>query len=158
MSNKKTVITFLAAVLLLVSNVCTYAFEVDDLEAVLPQTDIDLVVLQNNQIKTITADLGFPLDFGVVPVTLIGHGNFSVTLTRGGNTRGELVYMYIAVVKGFGNPAYDLKLGLTPFNSLNSFITISDDEEFNWAQAIIVHGILFSLEDPPYEYNMRLSF
>ena len=157
MSKKKTVIIFLAAALLLVFNVCAYSFEVDGLEAVLPQTDIDLVVLQKNQIKTITADLSFPMDFGVVPVTLLGYGNFSVTLTRGG-TSGELVYMYLATVKGFGNPASDLKVGLTPFNSLNSFITISDDEEFNWAQVIIVHGILFSLEDPPYEYSLRLSF
>jgi hypothetical protein len=157
MSKKSTGIIFMVAALMFSFSVCASAFEAQGLEALLPQTDIDFMVLQNNQSKTVTADLSFPLDFGVIPVTLIGYGKFSVTLTRPG-TSGEIVYMYLSVVKGFGNPSYDLKTGLTPFRSLSSFITISEDEDFNWAQVMIVHGILFSPEDPPYEYNLKLSF
>ncbi len=138
-----------------VSSVC--AFEAEDFASIMPQSDLDFIVLQNSQTKTVTADLSFPMDFGIVPVTLIGFGNFTASLTRR-DTRGELVYMYLSVIKGFGRPSYDLKVGLTPFTSLNSLLTISDDDEFNWAEVLIIHGILFSLEDPPYEYSLTLKF
>ena len=158
MRNKKKLLGCLAAALLLFFDVSSYADAGVDIQQILePQSDIDLVVLQNNQSKTVTADLSFPMDFGVIPVTLIGYGRFNIVLT-GPDSRGDLIYMYSFVVKGFGTPSNELKFGLTPFRSLNTMITISDDEEFNWAEVIILHGILFSLEDPPYEYKLNLSF
>ena len=133
-----------------------FAFEKDNLELIEPALDMDFVVLQNKQSKTVTADLTFPLDFEIIPVTLIGSGNFSASFSRT-NTSAEIAYIYLYVVSGFGTPITDLNFGVTPI-SLRVNTTISDDADLNLAMVLVTHGILFSLEDPPYEYSVSLSF
>jgi hypothetical protein len=149
---KKAFILYLSGMFLTIvclSSLPAFGFEGSDL--IEPTVDVDFISLRKNQSKTVTADLSFPLDFEVIPVALVGSGNLSMSLSRT-NTQGELVYM---AFYGFGVPTTGINVGITPV-SLRLSSTIS--EERGWGFGIIVHGILFSLEEPPYEYSISLSF
>jgi hypothetical protein len=127
------------------------AYENEGLDLIEPEMDVDLVVLRNNQSTTVTADLGFPLDFEIVPVALIGNGNFSMSLSRT-NTTGEIVYIGYY---GFGTPISGINVGISPV-TLRLSSTVYDGNSYG--VGIIYHGILLSSEDPPYEYSLSLSF
>ena len=148
----KFLVLFPATVLIFFTAISgVYGFEDEDFALIEPQMDLDFVVLQNKQSTSITADLSYPLDFGIIPVALIGNGSFSASLSRT-STTGELVYL---ILQGFGVPETDINFGFTPITiRVGSSITKYDDE----AYGVIIHGILFSLEDPPYDYKVNLSF
>ena len=130
----------------------TFALETEGLNLIKPAVDLDFVILSKNQTKTVTADLSFPFDFEIVPVYLLsGDGNLSISLSKT-DTIGELIYVGFY---GFGEPTSDINIGVTPITlKLNSSVS----EHLSYGIGIIVHGILFSLEDPPYEYKMTLSY
>lgn len=156
MTKITSALTLLTSICLIFFNICgAFAFEDNNLERFEP-ADLDFVVLQNKQSKTVTADLSSTFDFGIIPVTLVGSGNFSASLSRT-NTTGELVYLYLKVLYGFGNHAWDLNFSLTPI-TLRVSSTISDDADLNVVYVLIMHGILFSAEEPPYTYNITLSY
>ena len=117
-----------------------------------PQVDIETVVLMAGQSKTVTADLSGPFDFEVIPVSIIGGGgNLSANLSRT-STQGEVAYI---MLQGFGVPSFDINFGVTPV-TLRVSSTISQEEDY--AVGVIIHGILFSREEAPYEYNVSLSY
>lgn len=128
-----------------------FALGAGDLDVIEPTVDLDFVVLKENQSTTVTADLSFSGDFEVVPVTLIGTGNFSASLSRT-NTTGEIVYIMLL---GFGTPTFDVNIGITP-------VTVRTSSEISsqadWGAGLLIHGILFSAEDPPWEYSVSLTF
>ena len=147
--------TFLVFYLLLCSVfICAcsvFALEVEGVDLIEPAVDLDLVMLHNNQSTSVTADLSFQFDFELVPVVLIGNGNFSMSLSKT-DSKGEIAYI---AFYGFGVPTVGINAGLTPVTlRLNSKISDVD----SWAVGLIMHGILFSPEDPPYEYKISLSF
>ena len=121
------------------------------LGALEPKVDIDTVVLLDGQSSSVTADLSGPFDFEIVPVTLIGNGSFSANLSRT-NTQGEIVYI---MLQGFGVPSFDINFGITPL-SLRVTSEISEDDDY--AFGVVIHGILFSGEEAPYEYSVSLSY
>jgi hypothetical protein len=146
-----------ATVFSLFVNVCgVFAFGSGDAGLIKPAVDLDFVFLQNKQSKTVTSDLSFPMDFEIIPVMLVGAGNFSASLSRT-STTGEMAYICLYVLRGFGNPVWDYNYGLTPL-SLRVNTSISDDSDPNVTYVLVVHGILFSTEAAPYEYNVSLSF
>jgi hypothetical protein len=127
------------------------ALEADDLDLMEPTIDLDFVVILNDQSKTVTADLNFPGDFATTPVQLIGNGTFEAVLTRT-STEGELIYILLI---GFGVPPMNFNINFTPVTlRVNSVISEVDDS----ATGLLIHGILFSPEEPPYEYDVRLNF
>ena len=151
---KKLLFTVLfVSVSIFFSNV--YAFQGEDLNLIEPALDLDFVILRSNQSTTVTADLGSPLDFEIIPVALIGSGNVSASITRT-NTRGEVIYI---MLYGFGikdgNENYDVNVGVTPATFRVSAAVEDGD---NWHLGLIIHGMLFSTETPPYSYNVSLSF
>jgi hypothetical protein len=84
-------------------------------------------------------------------VQLIGNGTFEAVLTRT-STEGELIYILLI---GFGVPPMNFNINFTPVTlRVNSVISEVDDS----AVGLLIHGILFSPEEPPYEYDVRLNF
>ena len=149
MKNKLVLTIFLAGMLgtfISVSN--SFAGGLGALE---PKIDIDTVVLLNGQSSSVTADLSGPFDFEIVPVTLIGNGNFSASLSRT-STQGEIVYV---MLQGFGVPSFDLNFGITPVSVRVSSI-VSEDDDYTFG--VVIHGILYSTDEAPYEYSVSLSF
>ncbi len=145
----KVLLFSIFAALVMVCNVS--AFEDMDTDLIEPAADTEFVVLRNNQSKTVTADLTSAPGSGITFVSLFGNGNFSMSLSRN-TTTGEIAYL---AFYGFGVPTYGINVGITPVTlRLNSSISDSNYK----AIGVIFHGILFSLEDPPYEYNLSLSF
>lgn len=132
------------------SNYAAFAIEDNDLARLEPTVDLDFVVIQNGQSITVTADLRFPLDFQVIPVLIIGKGTLSVSLSRT-NSQGEIVYLYL---DGFDVPHTDFNIGITPVTlNVSSTSGLPDS-----AVGLVISGILFSRENPPYEYNVSFSF
>jgi len=140
---------FFCVVTLLLSGVNGFAFE--GLDIIEPSMDTDFVVMRNNQSTTVTADLAFAGDFGIIPVVLHGNGKFTAKLSKT-DSHDEVVYLGFY---GFGTPLHDINIGTTP-------VTMSVSSEIYdgnyWGVGLIVHGIISSLEDPPYQYNISLSF
>ncbi len=114
--------------------------------------DFDFAVLLNNQATTVTADLDSPLSFEVIPVTLKGTGTFSASLARG-NTVGELIYIFLWFP---GVPTTAFNVGVTPV-TLRASASIPNEED-TWVIGFVFTGILFSLEEPPFQYSVALSF
>ena len=127
-----------------------FALEKEDLELIEPTVDLDLVVIRTNQSKTVAADLRFPLDFQLIPVALIGKGALRVTLSKT-DTHGELVYIYLL---GFDTPHTDFNVGVTPV----SLTVSSTNGLLDYNIGLVITGVLFSLEEPPYDYNVSFSF
>ena len=147
---KKLILTVLIACVSAVFLCGSSAFA-GGLGALEPKIDIDTVVLLNGQSSSVTADLTGPFDFEIVPVTLIGNGSFSANLSRT-NTTGEIVFV---MLQGFGVPSFDLNFGITPV-SIRASSTISEEDDY--AFGVVIHGILFSGEEAPYEYSVSLSY
>ena len=115
--------------------------------------DFDFVVLLQGQSTSVSAGLDSSLSFQIIPVTLkgSGSGNFSASMSRN-NTVGEIVYMYQFFP---GVPTAAVNIGITPVSMrVNSAIPNLDD---GVVFGFVVTGIL-SLEEPPYGYNVGLSF
>ena len=143
---RKTVSAICISALALVFT--TQAFGSGALE---PKVDLDLVVLQVNHSVSVTADLTGTADFGIIPVALIGSGSFSASMSRT-NTIGEIAFIFL---QGFGVPKMDINVGITPVTiRVSSTVSTQDD----YAIGVIIHGLPFSQEDPPYEYNINLSY
>jgi hypothetical protein len=140
-------VIFLMVAGLVPSSFAGDGMEVEQLE---PIIDFDFAVILNNQSKTVTADLSFPGTFQVIPVVLIGNGNFSASMSR--TTYGEVIYMYL---QGFGVPSVAFNIGTTPV-TMRVSSTISEVDD--WAVGFLITGILVSLEEPPYAYNVSLTF
>ncbi len=126
------------------------AAEERDLSSIEPE-DFDFVVMVNNQAITVTADLNFPLDSQLIPVVLYGNGPFSASLSKT-DTHGEIVYMFML---GFGEPNSAFNIGVTPVimrvsSTISSYATSG--------YGLLVTGILYSTEQPPYSYNVSLTF
>lgn len=147
---RKLLMAYLTGLMLTLFSI-NVACALEGLGAIEPTVDFDFVVLQENQSTTVTADLSFIGDFEIAPVTLIGNGNFSASLSRNGTT-GELVYIMLL---GFGDPTFAANIGVTPV-TLRASSRISDVDD--GGLGLVVHGILFSMEDPPWEYSVSLSF
>lgn len=143
---------FLAALLGLYAGVGNViAFETEGPSALIgPKVDTDLIILQNKQSKTVTTELGFPFDFQIIPIVVIGKGTLSVSLSRT-NTAGEIIYLYF---KGFDDFEQASNIGLTPVTLRVS----STSGLYENNVGVLITGILFSLEDPPYEYSVSLSY
>jgi len=116
--------------------------------------DFDFVVLAKNQSTTVSAGLETSLSFQVIPVTLKGSGSgtFSASMSRN-NAKGELVYIYQFFP---GVPTSAFNIGITPVTMRvsSSIGDLDDGAVFGF----VITGILFSLEEPPYGYNVSLSF
>ena len=115
--------------------------------------DFDFVVLAKNQSTTVSAGLETSLSFQVIPVTLKGSGSgtFSASMSRN-NAKGEIVYIYQFFP---GVPTSALNIGITPVTMrVSSSIPDWDDGA---VFGFVITGIL-SLEEPPYGYNVSLSF
>jgi hypothetical protein len=145
---KKTVSALCISVLALVFTTQAFGFGSGALE---PKVDLDLVVLQDNHSVTVTADLTGTSDFGIIPVALIGSGTFTASLSKT-NTNGEIVFLFS---QGFGVPRMDINVGVTPI-TIRVSSTVSDQDDY--AIGVIIHGLPFSAEDPPHEYNISLSY
>jgi len=134
----------------LITSSRVFALEIDDVGRLEPTVDLDFLVLQDDQSATVTADLSFPLDFQLIPVFLIGKGSLSVSLSKT-DTVGEIIYLYI---RGLDTPKTDFNIGITPIR-LNVSSTSGLPEN---ALGLVITGILFSREDPPYEYTVSFSY
>jgi hypothetical protein len=121
-----------------------------DISSIEPE-DFDFVAMVNNQSRSVSAGLNFPLDFQLIPVVLYGNGPFSASMSRT-NTKGEIVYMYLL---GFGTPNSAFNIGVTPV-TMRVSSTISSYATSGYG--LIVTGILYSPEQPPYSYNVNLTF
>jgi len=129
----------------------------DDLSKIeTSNVDFDFVVLLKNQSTSVSAGLDTSVSLQVIPVTLLGSGsgsgNFSASMSRT-NTVGELVFIYQFFP---GVPAAAFNIGITPVSiRVSSAIpNLEDGAVFGF----VFTGILFSLEEPPYGYNVSLSF
>ena len=150
---KKVLLSVLITGLFIVSGLtgsAVFAFEGAEQGLLGPAVDMDLVSIHNSQSKTVTVDLSFPLDFAVTPVRVGGEGTLRVSMSRT-NTYGELVYLYI---RGFDDPKTDFNCGVTPISMTVSSTNGLYDYNLGW----IISGILYSTEEPPYAYNLSLSF
>ena len=143
---------------LLLFPVCSsigFAAGSDDLSNIeTSNVDFDFVVLAKNQSTTVSAGLETSLSFQVIPVTLKGSGSgtFSASMSRN-NAKGELVYIYQFFP---GVPTSAFNIGITPVTMRvsSSIGDLDDGAVFGF----VITGILFSLEEPPYGYNVSLSF
>ena len=115
-----------------------------------PTVDFDFVVLQDDLSATVTADLNFLFDFQLIPVFLVGKGRLSVSLSKR-DTTGEIIYLYI---RGLDTPKTDFSVGISPV-TLNVSSTSGLPEN---ALGLVITGILFSQEEPPFEYSVSLSY
>ena len=145
----------IALLLFPVCNSIGFAAGDDDLSNIeTANVDFDIVVLAKNQSTTVSAGLDSSLSFQVIPVTLKGSGSgtFSASMSRN-NTAGELVY-----IQQFfpGVPTSALSIGITPVTMRvsSSIPNLDDGAVFGF----VITGILFTLEEPPYGYNVSLSF
>ena len=144
-------VLFLGILTVLLSGINGFAFDDDGLGLMEPAMDKDFVFMRNNQSTTVTADLAYVGDFGIIPVVLHGNGNFRATLSKT-DSHDEVVYIGFY---GFGTPISDLNIGTTPVSmSISSEIY----EGNYWGYGIIFHGIISSTETPPYHYRISLSF
>jgi hypothetical protein len=141
---------------LFVAFTCTgsaFAMEAEGLDLLEPTVDLDYVVVANDQIKTVTASLSFLGDFGITPVQLIGNGVFGATISRT-TDREEREFFYLLLI-GFGDPNLDFDINVAPATvRVNS--TIPD--AFTSAIGVLIHGVLFSLAEPPFDYTVSLTF
>ena len=115
--------------------------------------DFDFVVLLQGQSTSVSAGLDSSLSFQITPVTLKGSGSgaFTASMSRT-NTTGEIIYMYQFFP---GVPTAAFNIGITPVSMrVSSAIPSLDD---GLVFGFVVTGIL-SLEEPPYGYNVGLSF
>ncbi len=150
---KKILLSVLIAGLFIVSGLTgstVFAFDGAEGGLLAPAVDMDLVVIHNNQSKTVTVDLSSPLDFAVTPVLVVGKGTLRVSMSRT-NTNGELVYLYI---RGFDDPKTDFNCGVTPLSMTVSSTNGMYDYNLGW----VISGTFYSTEEPPYAYNLSFSF
>jgi len=108
-----------------------------------------VVVMESQQSKTVEVEQTAVFDFGIIPVLLIGSGNFSASLART-NTYGELVFLCL---RGFGMPMRDLNVARTPVT-----IKVKSSVEENWSIGVVMYGVIYSSETMPYFYNIKLDF
>jgi len=113
-----------------------------------PQQDFDFVILLRHQSKTVTADFMHVPGVQIIPVVCIGTGKLSVSLNR--NTHGEIIGLFQA---GTGDPQWDYNIGFTPVN-----ITLVPINIEGVGFVLLGSTILFSTEEPPYEYGVNLGF
>ena len=141
---------------LLLFPVCTsigYAAGEDDLSNI-ETSDFDFVVLAKNQSTSVSAGLSSALEPNITSVILKGSGSgtFSANMSRN-NTEGELVYIY-QIFPGVPTSAFNI--GITPVSMrVSSSIPNLDD---GLVFGFVVSGFLFTPEEPPYGYNVSLSF
>ena len=141
---------------LLLFPVCTsigYAAGEDDLSNI-ETSDFDFVVLAKNQSTSVSAGLSSALEPNITSVILKGSGSgtFSANMSRN-NTEGELVYIY-QIFPGVPTSAFNI--GITPVSMRvsSSIPNLDDGVVFGF----VVSGFLFTLEEPPFGYNVSLSF
>ena len=141
---------------LLLFPVCSsigFAAGSDDLSNI-ETSDFDFVVLAKNQSTSVSAGLSSSLEPNITTVTLKGSGSgtFSASMSRN-NTKGELVYIYQFFP---GVPTSAFNIGITPVTMRvsSSIPNLDDGAVFGF----VITGILFTLEEPPYGYNVSLSF
>jgi len=141
---------------LLLFPVCSsigFAAGSDDLSNI-ETSDFDFVVLAKNQSTSVSAGLSSALEPNITTVTLKGSGSgtFSASMSRN-NTKGELVYIYQFFP---GVPTSAFNIGITPVTMRvsSSIPNLDDGAVFGF----VITGILFTLEEPPYGYNVSLSF
>ncbi len=147
---KSVLIICLTCFFSVTSSFCTvFASESSDLRLIEPAMDMDVVVMQGKQSKTVDAELNSTFDFGIIPVLLIGNGVFSASISKT-NTTGELVYIYFY---GSAIPRSDLSVAVSPV-----LVKVKSMVSDGWGFGFVVHGILLSPEDPPYEYKVKLDF
>jgi len=143
----------IALLLFPVCNSIGFAAGADELSNI-ETSDFDFVVLAKNQSTSVSAGLSSALEPNITPVTLTGSGSgtFSASMSRN-NTKGELVYIYQFFP---GVPTSALNIGITPVTMRvsSSIPNLDDGAVFGF----VVSGFLFTLEEPPYGYNVSLSF
>jgi hypothetical protein len=143
----------IALLLLPVCSSIGFAAGSDDLSNI-ETSDFDFVVLAKNQSTSVSAGLSLSLEPNITTVTLKGSGSgtFSASMSRN-NTKGELVYIYQFFP---GVPASAFNIGITPVTMRvsSSIPNLDDGAVFGF----VITGILFTLEEPPYGYNVSLSF
>jgi len=141
---------------LLLFPVCSsigFAAGSDDLSNI-ETSDFDFVVLAKNQSTSVSAGLSSALEPNITSVILKGSGSgtFSANMSRN-NTEGELVYIY-QIFPGVPTSAFNI--GITPVSMrVSSSIPNLDD---GLVFGFVVSGFLFTLEEPPFGYNVSLSF
>jgi hypothetical protein len=143
----------IALLLLPVCSSIGFAAGSDDLSNI-ETSDFDFVVLAKNQSTSVSAGLSLSLEPNITTVTLKGSGSgtFSANMSRN-NTQGELVYIYQFFP---GVPTSAFNIGITPVSMrVSSSIPNLDD---GLVFGFVITGILFTLEEPPYGYNVSLSF
>ena len=143
----------IALLLFPVCNSIGFAAGADDLSNI-ETSDFDFVVLAKNQSTSVSAGLSSALEPNITSVILKGSGSgtFSANMSRN-NTEGELVYIY-QIFPGVPTSAFNI--GITPVTMRvsSSIPNLDDGAVFGF----VITGILFSLEEPPYGYNVSLSF
>jgi hypothetical protein len=154
----KKIFVSCCVIALLLFPVCSsigFAAGDDDLSKIeTSNVDFDFVVLLKNQSTSVSAGLDTSVSLQVIPVTLKGSGSgvFTASMSRN-NTQGELVYIYQFFP---GVPTSAFSIGITPVSMrVSSQIPNLDD---GVVFGFVFTGILFSLEEPPYGYNVSLSF
>jgi len=143
----------IALLLFPVCNSIGFAAGADDLSNI-ETSDFDFVVLAKNQSTSVSAGLSSALEPNITSVILKGSGSgtFSANMSRN-NTEGELVYIY-QIFPGVPTSAFNI--GITPVSMrVSSSIPNLDD---GLVFGFVVSGFLFTLEEPPYGYNVSLSF
>jgi hypothetical protein len=143
----------IALLLFPVCNSIGFAAGADDLSNI-ETSDFDFVVLAKNQSTSVSAGLSSALEPNITSVILKGSGSgtFSANMSRN-NTEGELVYIY-QIFPGVPTSAFNI--GITPVSMRvsSSIPNLDDGVVFGF----VVSGFLFTLEEPPYGYNVSLSF
>jgi hypothetical protein len=143
----------IALLLFPVCNSIGFAAGADDLSNI-ETSDFDFVVLAKNQSTSVSAGLSSALEPNITSVILKGSGSgtFSANMSRN-NTEGELVYIYQYFP---GVPTSAFNIGITPVSMrVSSSIPNLDD---GLVFGFVITGFLFTLEEPPYGYNVSLSF
>ena len=143
----------IALLLFPVCNSIGFAAGADELSNI-ETSDFDFVVLAKNQSTSVSAGLSSALEPNITSVILKGSGSgtFSANMSRN-NTEGELVYIY-QIFPGVPTSAFNI--GITPVSMrVSSSIPNLDD---GLVFGFVVSGFLFTLEEPPYGYNVSLSF
>ena len=143
----------IALLLFPVCNSIGFAAGADDLSNI-ETSDFDFVVLAKNQSTSVSAGLSSALEPNITSVILKGSGSgtFSANMSRN-NTEGELVYIY-QIFPGVPTSAFNI--GITPVSMrVSSSIPNLDD---GLVFGFVVSGFLFTLEEPPFGYNVSLSF
>jgi hypothetical protein len=124
------------------------AAEDDDPALETQQVSFGVVFMRLGQTRTLTATSDNFFTPMIIPVAAWGTGNLNVRISKT-DTTGEVIGL---MQTGFGHPPLSYTSGITP--------RAIETDTFMWdyGTTTIFSAILFSAEEGPFEYDVRLRF